>query len=65
MRAARICPPKDSLEGIRHGGFHGTWTFTMPEANVWVVVTYTKDVQNAWIQSIADQTYTGEALTSN
>ena len=41
----------------------GTWTFTMPEANVWVVVTYTKDLQDAWIEAIADQTYTGEALT--
>lgn len=40
----------------------GTWTFTMPEANVWVVATYTKNLQNAWIQTIADQTYTGEAI---
>ena len=39
----------------------GTWSFTMPEANVWVVVTYTKNLQDAWIQAIADQTYTGEA----
>ena len=41
----------------------GTWTFTMPEANVWVVVTYTKNLQDAWIQTIADQTYTGSAIT--
>ena len=41
----------------------GTWTFTMPEANVWVVVTYTKNLQDAWIEAIADQTYTGEAFT--
>lgn len=40
----------------------GTWTFTMPEANVWVVATYTKNLQDAWIQTIADQTYTGEAI---
>ena len=40
----------------------GTWTFTMPEANVWVVASYTKDVQDAWIEAIADHTYTGEAL---
>jgi hypothetical protein len=40
----------------------GTWSFTMPEANVWVVVTYTKNLQDAWIQSIADQTYTGSAI---
>ena len=40
-----------------------TWTFTMPEANVWVVVTYTKNLQDAWIQAIADQTYTGSAIT--
>ena len=37
----------------------GTWQFTMPEANVWIVVTYAKNLQNAWIQAIADQTYTG------
>ena len=41
----------------------GTWSFTMPEANVWVVVTYTKNLQDAWIQTIADQTYTGSAIT--
>ena len=40
----------------------GTWTFTMPEANVWVVATYTKNLQDAWIQTIADQSYTGEAI---
>ena len=40
----------------------GTWQFTMPEANVWVVVTYTKNLQDAWIETIADQTYTGDAL---
>ena len=41
---------------------NGTWSFTMPEANVWVVVTYAKNVQDAWIQDIADQTWTGEAI---
>ena len=41
----------------------GTWQFTMPEANVWIVVTYAKNLQNAWIQTIADQTYTGSAIT--
>ena len=41
---------------------NGTWTFSMPEANVWVVVTYAKNLQDAWIQAIADQTYTGEAI---
>lgn len=35
----------------------------MPEANVWVVVTYTKNLQDAWIEAISDQTYTGEAIT--
>ena len=35
----------------------------MPEANVWVVVTYTKNLQDAWIEAIADQTYTGSAIT--
>ena len=42
---------------------NGTWTFTMPEANVWVTVTYAKNLQDSWIQAIADQTYTGEAIT--
>ena len=41
----------------------GTWQFTMPEANVWIVVTYAKNLQDAWIQTIADQTYTGSAIT--
>ena len=41
---------------------NGTWTFTMPEANVWVTVTYAKNLQDAWIQAIADQTYTGSAI---
>ena len=41
----------------------GTWTFTMPEYDVWVVVSYTKILQDAWIEAIADQTYTGQALT--
>ena len=40
----------------------GTWTFTMPEANVWIVATYTKNVQDAWIEAIADQTYTGSDI---
>jgi len=40
----------------------GTWSFTMPEANVWVVVTYTKNLQDAWIQAITDHTYTGSAI---
>ena len=41
----------------------GAWQFTMPESNVWVEVSYAKDVQDAWIQAIAEQTYTGEELT--
>ena len=41
---------------------NGTWQFTMPEANVWVVVTYAKNVQDAWIEWIADQTWTGSAI---
>ena len=40
----------------------GKWTFTMPEANVKVTVVYTKDVKDEWIQAIADQTYTGQAI---
>ena len=38
------------------------WTFTMPEDNVAVTVTYAKNLQDAWIQAIADQTYTGSAI---
>ncbi|MBE6331488.1 MAG: hypothetical protein E7070_04145 [Bacteroidales bacterium] len=38
------------------------WTFTMPEENVAVTVTYAKNLQDAWIQSITDQTYTGSAI---
>ena len=41
---------------------NGTWQFTMPEANVWVVVTYAKNLQDAWIEWIADQTWTGSAI---
>ena len=42
---------------------NGTWSFTMPEASVWVTVTYAKNLQDAWIEAIAEQTYTGEAIT--
>ena len=41
---------------------NGTWSFTMPEANVWVVVTYAKNLQDSWIEWIADQTWTGSAI---
>ncbi|EFI72904.1 hypothetical protein PBR_0402 [Segatella baroniae B14] len=41
----------------------GSWTFTMPDANVLVTVTYAKNLQDAWIQPIAGQTYTGEAIS--
>lgn len=51
---------KDNIDVT--AGENGTWTFTMPEANVWVVVTYTKNLQDAWIEAIADQTYTGSAI---
>ena len=40
----------------------GTWTFAMPEASVWVTVTYAKNLQDAWIEAIDEQTYTGEAI---
>jgi hypothetical protein len=39
------------------------WTFTMERANVEISATYKKLLQDAWIEAIADQTYTGEALT--
>ncbi len=41
---------------------NGTWQFAMPEASVWVTVTYAKNLQDAWIEAIADQTYTGQAI---
>ena len=40
----------------------GTWQFTMPEAKVWVVATYAKNLQDAWIQTITDQTYMGAEI---
>ena len=39
------------------------WTFTMPEDKVTVTVTYAKNLKDAWIQAIANQTYTGSAIT--
>ena len=41
---------------------NGTWQFVMPEASVCVQVTYAKNLQDAWVQPIADISYTGEAL---
>ena len=41
---------------------NGTWQFVMPEASVYVQVTYAKNLQDAWVQPIADISYTGEAL---
>ena len=47
---------------VTAGQTAGTWTFTMPGANVWVVVTYTKNLQDSWIQTIATQYYTGSSI---
>ena len=47
---------------VTAGQTAGTWTFTMPGANVRVVVTYTKNLQDSWIQTIATQYYTGSAI---
>lgn len=52
---------KDDID-VTKNETEGTWTFTMPEANVWVTVSYTKDLQDSWIQTIADQTYTGSDI---
>ena len=52
-----------SQEAVSMSNGGNGWTFTMPEENVAVTVTYAKNLQDAWIQDIADQTYTGEALT--
>ncbi len=34
----------------------------MPEAKVWVVATYAKNLQDAWILTITDQTYMGTEI---
>ena len=47
---------------VNAGQTADTWTFTMPEANVWVVVTYARELQDSWIQPIANQYYTGSAI---
>ena len=47
---------------VTAGAAAGTWQFTMPDANVVVDATYTKIVQNAWIQAISDKTYSGTAF---
>ena len=52
-----------SQEAVSMSNGENGWTFTMPEDNVTVTVTYTKNLQDAWIQAIADQTYTGNAIT--
>lgn len=61
-RGANRAPSLLDDIAVTPGETAGTWTFTMPEANVWVVVSYTKNLQDAWIEAIADQTYTGEAI---
>lgn len=43
-------------------GEENQWTFTMERANAEISCTYTKVMKDDWIQAIADQTYTGEAL---
>lgn len=60
--ARQLAPPTLLHEiAVTKNVSNGTWQFTMPEANVWVTVTYAKVLQDEWIQAIADLTYTGEA----
>ena len=60
-RGNRAPALQDEID-VTAGQTAGTWTFTMPGANVWVVVTYTKNLQDSWIQTIATQYYTGSAI---
>ncbi|MBQ3754300.1 MAG: hypothetical protein II864_12320 [Prevotella sp.] len=39
------------------------WTFTMARANALVSAVYKKEIKDAWVQDIADQTYNGTGLT--
>ena len=60
-RSLRAPALQDEIE-VTAGQTAGTWTFTMPGANVWVVVTYAKNLQDSWIEAIANQYYTGSAI---
>ena len=60
-RARRAPVLQDEID-VTPGQTSGTWTFNMPGANVWVVVTYAKNLQDSWIQPIATQYYTGSAI---
>lgn len=61
--ARRRAPALQNEVEVQKNEEDGTWTFTMPEANVLVVVEYAKNLQDAWIQSIEGRVYTGEAFT--
>ena len=60
QRAADI----DMLKDIDVKGSADTWTFTMPAAHALVSATYTRVIQNSWIQpeTIDDLPYTGKGL---
>ena len=60
-RAFRAPAMRKNID-VTAGTTVGTWLFTMPDAKVEAEVSYTKNLQDAWIQNIAAQTYTGEAL---
>ena len=60
--AKDVTAKTSSEEAVSMSNGENGWTFTMPEANVTVTVTYTKNLQDAWIQAIADQTWTGSAI---
>ena len=52
-----------SIDLIPVDGIDNQWVFTMKSAKAVVTVDYDAILQDAWIQSIADQTYTGSELT--
>ena len=54
----------DMLKDIAVTGSANTWTFTMPAAHALVSATYTRVIQNSWIQpeTIDDLPYTGKGL---
>ena len=54
----------DMLKDIDVTGSANTWTFDMPAAHALVSATYTRVIQNSWIQpeTIDDLPYTGKGL---
>ena len=53
----------DKFELTPVEGQTNTWKFTMQRANAEISVSYKQPLQDAWIQNIAAQTFTGQELT--